>query len=82
MKTHILAAAAIAALSASAGFRDALGPNVRVFSPSDDPAEVRRVAEELFKKQHHSQFGPNRYGTCALPIRLETLSGRLVITRL
>ncbi|MBQ6135924.1 MAG: hypothetical protein IJI73_00965 [Kiritimatiellae bacterium] len=67
MKTHILAAAAIAALSASAGFRDALGPNVRVFSPSDDPAEVRRVAEELFKKQHHSQFGPNRYALLFLP---------------
>lgn len=29
-----------------------------------------------------NEFGPNRYGTCQLPIRLETLSGRLVITRL
>ena len=29
-----------------------------------------------------NEFGPNRYGTCALPIRLETLNGRLVIKRL
>lgn len=29
-----------------------------------------------------NEFGPNRYGTCALPIRLETLSGKLILTRL
>lgn len=29
-----------------------------------------------------NEFGPNRYGTCALPIQMETMSGKLMITRL
>ena len=29
-----------------------------------------------------NEFGPNRYGTCGLPIRMETMSGKLIITRL
>ena len=29
-----------------------------------------------------NEFGPNRYGTCALPITMETLRGKLMITRL
>ena len=29
-----------------------------------------------------NEFGSNRYGTCALPIRMETMRGRLMITRL
>ena len=29
-----------------------------------------------------NEFGPNRYGTCALPIRMETMHGKLIITRL
>ena len=29
-----------------------------------------------------NEFGPDRYGTCALPIRMDTLRGQLVITRL
>ena len=29
-----------------------------------------------------NEFGPNRYGTCALPIRMETMHGKLLITRL
>ena len=29
-----------------------------------------------------NEFGPNRYGTCALPIHMDTMSGRLTITRL
>ncbi len=29
-----------------------------------------------------NEFGPNRYGTCALPIRMDTLHGQLMITRL
>lgn len=29
-----------------------------------------------------NEFGANRYGTCALPIRMETVSGKLMITRL
>lgn len=29
-----------------------------------------------------NEFGPNRYGTCSLPIRMETMHGKLLITRL
>ena len=29
-----------------------------------------------------NEFGANRYGTCALPIRMETMHGKLLITRL
>ena len=29
-----------------------------------------------------NEFGPNRYGTCGLPIRMETMRGKLIITRL
>ncbi len=29
-----------------------------------------------------NEFGPNRFGTCSLPIRLETLNGKLIIKRL
>lgn len=29
-----------------------------------------------------NEFGPDRYGTCALPIRLNTISGRMIIARL
>ena len=29
-----------------------------------------------------NEFGPNRYGTCALPIHMDTMSGKLMITRL
>ena len=29
-----------------------------------------------------NEFGPNRYGTCALPIRMESMRGKLIITRM
>ena len=29
-----------------------------------------------------NEFGPNRYGTCALPIKMDTVSGKLMVTRL
>ena len=29
-----------------------------------------------------NEFGPNRYGTCGLPIRMETMHGKLLITKL
>ena len=29
-----------------------------------------------------NEFGPNRYGTCALPIHMDSMSGSLMITRL
>ena len=44
-----------------------LGENVRVFSPNDDPADIARVCEDIFKKQHHRQFGPDRHALLFLP---------------
>lgn len=46
-----------AVLLAAAAFQSVLGPNVRIFSPSDDPAEVQRAVEDVFKRQHRRQFG-------------------------
>ena len=43
------------------------GPNVRVFSPSDSAAEIDREIEEIFRRQHHSQFGDRRYALMFLP---------------
>ena len=48
------------------------------------PQSIRGFAAEVSGPQKTivNEFGPNRYGTCALPIRLETLSGRLILARL
>jgi hypothetical protein len=54
-------------LLAAAAFQSVLGPNVRIFSPSDDPAEVQRAVEDVFKRQHHRQFGPERQAFLFLP---------------
>ncbi len=47
------------------------------------PGEIRGFAAELSGMGGHieNEFGPDRYGTCALPIRMETVSGDLIITR-
>ena len=49
------------------------------------PGEIRGFVVEkssVISGEVVNEFGSNRYGTCALPIRLETVSGRLMITRL
>ncbi|MCR4706902.1 MAG: DUF4097 domain-containing protein [Clostridiales bacterium] len=48
------------------------------------PSSIRGFAAEVSGPQKTivNEFGPDRYGTCALPIRLETLSGKLILTRL
>ena len=48
------------------------------------PTSIRGFTAEVSGPQKTivNEFGPNRYGTCALPIRLETLSGKLILTRL
>jgi len=49
------------------------------------PPEIRGFAAEMSSKLGGTivnEFGPDRYGTCALPIRMDTLHGRLTITRL
>ena len=55
--------------------------NVRLALPDD----IRGFAAEIkgpLGCELVNEFGPNRYGTCALPIRMETMRGRLMITRL
>ena len=49
------------------------------------PSEIRGFVVEkgsAINCEIINEFGSNRYGTCALPIRMETVSGRLMITRL
>ena len=49
------------------------------------PEEIRGFAAEtsgMFGCSITNEFGSNRYGTCALPIRMDTLRGQLMITRL
>ena len=44
-----------------------LGPNVYMFSPTDDLAEIDGICESIFKQQHHSQFGTARYAFLFMP---------------
>ncbi len=48
------------------------------------PADIRGFVAELSGTSGsiENEFGPNRYGTCALPIHMDTMSGSLTITRL
>ena len=43
------------------------GENVYVFSPEDDPAEVKQILEDLYDKQETNQFGKERYAVYFLP---------------
>lgn len=48
------------------------------------PGDVRGFVADMSSMSGSivNEFGPNRYGTCALPIHMDTVSGRLMITRL
>ena len=48
------------------------------------PGDIRGFVVELSGISGHivNEFGPNRYGTCALPIHMDTVSGNLIIRRL
>ena len=48
------------------------------------PGEIRGFVAEISSMSGKivNEFGPNRYGTCALPIHMDTMSGKLMITRL
>ena len=49
------------------------------------PGDIRGFAAEssgALGCQIVNAFGPDRYGTCALPIRMDTVRGKLTITRL
>ncbi|MGN0876742.1 MAG: glycoside hydrolase family 16 [Kiritimatiellia bacterium] len=43
------------------------GEGTYIFSPDDDLAKVDATVETVFKKQHHQQFGPDRYAFLFLP---------------
>ena len=43
------------------------GENVYVFSPEDDPAEVKQILEELYDRQETNQFGDERYAIYFMP---------------
>lgn len=43
------------------------GPNTYIFTPQDPIEKVDRICEEIFKKQHHSQFGTARYALLFKP---------------
>ena len=62
MKTAFTSiAAASLAMFAVAAHDELLGPNVYIFSPEDSPDEIARTVEDVFKCQHHQQFGKGRY---------------------
>ena len=48
------------------------------------PADIRGFVADMsgMSGKIVNEFGPNRYGTCALPIHMDTMSGRLMLTRL
>lgn len=43
------------------------GENVYVFSPENDPAEVKQILEELYDRQETNQFGDERYAIYFMP---------------
>ena len=54
--------------------------NVRVALPADIRGFVADISG--MSGRITNEFGPNRYGTCALPIHMDTMSGSLLIARL
>ena len=54
--------------------------NARVTLPSD----IRGFVADMSSMSGRivNEFGPNRYGTCALPIHMDTMNGKLMLTRL
>ncbi|MBQ2624891.1 MAG: hypothetical protein IJG18_07315 [Kiritimatiellae bacterium] len=70
MKKATMSFAALAVMPLIAGAampKPDLGENVRVFSPEDGLENIHRVTEDVFKRQHKRQFGPERYAFLFLP---------------
>ena len=59
----------------------AMNSTVRLALPGDIRGFAAQVSGPL-GCEIVNEFGPDRYGTCALPIRMETMRGKLMITRL
>lgn len=43
------------------------GDNVYIFTPEDDPAEVKQILEDMYDKQETNQFGSERYAVYFMP---------------
>ena len=63
----VLPALAASTAETVARARKLFGAGTYVFSPDDDLAKVDATVETVFKKQHHQQFGPDRYAFLFLP---------------
>ena len=59
---------------------NSMSANAHVALPDDIRGFVADISGMSGKVVN--EFGPNRYGTCALPIHMDTMSGKLMITRL
>ena len=59
---------------------NSMSANAHVALPGDIRGFVADISSMSGKVVN--EFGPNRYGTCALPIHMDTMSGKLMITRL
>lgn len=59
---------------------NSMSANVHVALPGDIRGFVADISSMSGKIVN--EFGPNRYGTCALPIHMDTMSGKLMLTRL
>ena len=59
---------------------NSMSANVHVALPGDIRGFVADISSISGKIVN--EFGPNRYGTCALPIHMDTMSGKLMLTRL
>lgn len=50
------------------GYHNSLfGENVYIFSPEDDPDEVKQILEELYDRQETNQFSDERYAIYFMP---------------
>ena len=52
---------------AASGVTQPFGKGSYLFSPADAMDEIHRITEDVFKKQHHAQFGTDRYVFLFLP---------------
>lgn len=43
------------------------GDNVYIFSPEDDPEEIKQILEDLYDRQETNQFGDERYALYFMP---------------
>ena len=63
----ILPAVAASTVDTAARAKKLFGEGAFVFSPEDDMTQLDATVEEVFKKQHHQQFGTDRYAFLFLP---------------